>query len=70
MPRLLKPSCGGFDGFLSWRERSMSDGERVDSPERPDTRCVEHDSMCETVHGLLGRLMVLEQRVQMLEEKE
>ena len=42
----------------------------IDSPERPDTRCIEHESMCECIHGLLGRLLVLETRVRMLEERD
>ena len=38
--------------------------------ERPDLRCREHCCLCEVLHGFLGRLMILEQRVRMLEEKE
>lgn len=51
-------------------EKYGPDGkEVVDVPERPDLRCVEHGNLCECLHGMLGRLMILEQRVLMLEER-
>jgi hypothetical protein len=37
--------------------------------ERPDLRCDEHGAVMELLHSLHGRLMVLESRVVLLEER-
>ena len=46
-----------------------SQPEEVEAPSRPDLRCREHESVCDVVHGMLGRLLLLEERVKMLEDK-
>ena len=45
------------------------DDRPIDVPEHPCLRCDEHEGQCELLHGLLGRLMVLESRVSYLEER-
>ena len=51
-------------------DRSETDIEGMSCPIRPDLRCVEHGCVMDLLHGLLGRLMVLESRVARLEEEE
>lgn len=40
----------------------------LEAIEHPCLRCVEHEGVCEVIHSIYGRLLVLEQRVKMLEE--
>ena len=51
-------------------ERSETDIGGKSCPIRPDLRCCEHECVMDLLHGLLGRLMILESRVQILEESE
>jgi len=51
-------------------ERSETDIGGKSCPIRPDLRCVEHGCVMDLLHGLLGRLMVLESRVARLEDEE
>ena len=39
------------------------------STRMPDLRCGEHCELCEVVHSLHGRLVILEARVLMLEKE-
>ena len=50
-------------------ERSETDIGGKSCPIRPDLRCCEHECVMDLLHGLLGRLMVLESRVARLEEE-
>ena len=51
------------------KECRPSEVDMIESPRAPDLRCSEHEGVCDVVHGLLGRLMVLESRVKELEKE-
>lgn len=39
-------------------------------PQRPDLRCEEHGGICEILHSLHNRVVMLEQRVKMVEDRK
>jgi hypothetical protein len=43
--------------------------DQMEVPVRPDLRCKFHEEYYDLLHALLGRLMVLEQRVATLDER-
>ena len=44
--------------------------DQIDSPSMPDLRCREHGNVCEVMHGIYNRLLLLEARVRILEERK
>jgi len=40
-----------------------------DGIEKPDLRCAEHGSVCEVMHSVYNRLVALESRIRVLEER-
>ena len=49
-------------------ESRPSERDMMEVPERPDLRCVDHESVYEVVHRLYHHLLELEERVRRLEE--
>ena len=43
----------------------MMDGKKkeIEVPKHPDLRCREHGSVCEVMHRVYNRLLVVEQRL-------
>jgi len=37
-------------------------------PPRPDLRCSEHTTMCDVIHSLHTRVVLLEQKVKMMQD--
>ena len=52
------------DNWMIPDERDM-----MSRPEKPDLRCKEHGSVCEVMHSVYNRLLELEERIRVLEEK-
>ena len=51
--------------------RPISDErDQMESPPKPDLRCREHDNVCKVAHSLHNRVLQLEQRVRMLEDRK
>lgn len=46
------------------------DEEPLEPIQMPDLRCREHICVCEVIHGLLRRVLELEQRLEILEGKQ
>ena len=44
-------------------------GAIMDEHRKPDLRCEEHCELCDVVHSIHGRLVILEARVLMLEKE-
>ena len=44
--------------------------DQIEAPSMPDLRCREHESVCEVVHSIYNRLLLLEDRVRTLEERK
>ena len=51
-----------------WGVVVMEDGF-IERPCRPDLRCGEHEGLCDLLHSIYGRLLILEQRVEILERR-
>ena len=63
------------DGQSEWMRESEvrsipNERDQIDAPPAPDLRCREHSSLCEVVHSLHDRVVAVEQRLRILEDRE
>ena len=64
------------DGQSEWmraedeRRLVFDERDQIELPEMPDLRCREHGNVCEVVHSIHNRLVLLEARVRKLEERK
>lgn len=42
----------------------------IETPQRPDLRCRDHEACFEVLHSLVGRLATLESRMATVEERQ
>ncbi len=60
------------DGQSEWMSgecRPIPDErDQIAAPPKPDLRCGEHGSLCKVAHSLHDRVVMLEQRVSILEK--
>ena len=43
--------------------------DELNVPDKPDLRCSEHGNVCEVMHSVYNRLVALESRIVVLEER-
>jgi len=44
--------------------------DQIEAPLMPDLRCREHGNVCEVMHSIYNRLILLESRIRTLEERK
>ena len=54
-----------------WSNTGMCEqnGAPLNQPCKPDLRCQEHGSVCEVVHAMYSRLLIVEAKIESLEQR-